>query len=313
METTQVQQRTSNHFIEANTIDMSYSDLKNKHVIPVFSKSNEPAISHTEFVDVLSDTVQECFQGEVILNPSFRVSHPMKGRVPSAKDKPAKELLEHEKTLYYERMFVAFEIESICDEINGEKISLVVGGVKAFNLDNLYNRKGVDEHFQVFIGFRNWVCTNLCVSTDGYRGVFKVKSIEQLYYAMRELIDSYNAVEHIRQLQRLLDWSLSESEFAQLIGRCRMYQHLSNTRRKEIPNLLLSDSQINAIVKGYYSNQHHKASEGHIGFWELYNLFTHSLKNSYVDNMAARLANAHGFMSLLLSSKANNEPNWFLS
>ncbi|MGB0431558.1 MAG: DUF3871 family protein, partial [Bacteroidia bacterium] len=232
MEIIQVQPKVSNHFIKANTVDMNYAELKNKHVIPVFSKSNEPAISHTEFADVLTDTVHECFQNESILSPSFRVSHPMKGRIPSAKDKPAKELFENEKTLYYERMFTAIEIESITDSINGEQLSLVLGGIKAFNQDNLYNKKGADEHFQVFIGFKNTVCTNLCVSTDGFKGVFKVKNLEQLYYAIKELIESYNVILHLEQLRSFLDWSLTEHEFAQLIGRCRLYQHLDNQSKR---------------------------------------------------------------------------------
>jgi hypothetical protein len=313
MEIIQVQPKESSHFIKANTIEMSYNELKHKHVIPVFSKSNEPAISHTEFVDVLADTVHECFKGESILSPSFRVSHPMKGRIPSAKDKPAKELLESEKTLYYERAFTAIEIESINDHINGEKLSLVVGGIKAFNQDNLYNKKGVDEHFQVFIGFKNFVCTNLCVSTDGFKGVFKVKNLEQLYYAIKDLIEAYSAIDHIRQLEVFLDWSLTEHEFAQLIGRCRLYQHLDGNARKALPTLLLSDSQINSVVKGYYTNKHHKASQGQIGMWELYNLFTHALKSSYIDNIASRLANSHAFITGITESKANDRPNWFLS
>lgn len=47
--------------------------------------------------------------GETILEPTVRLSHPITGRIPEAKDKPARELLEHEKTLFYERM--AFLIE----------------------------------------------------------------------------------------------------------------------------------------------------------------------------------------------------------
>lgn len=313
MEIIQVQEKkSSSHFIKANTVDMDYHEMKHEHVIPVFSKSNEPAISHTEFVDVLTDTVQECFAGETILSPSFRVSHAMKGRIPSAKDKPAKELLEHEKTLYYERMFTAVEIESIHDFVNGEQLSLVVGGIKAFNQDNLYNRKGVDENFQVFIGFKNYVCTNLCVSTDGFKGVFKVKNLEQLYYAIKDLIEGYNAYQHINALKQFLNWQLQEQEFAQLIGRCRMYQHLDNDQKKVLPLLQLSDSQINAVVKGYYTNKHHRAYNGEIGMWELYNLFTHSLKSSYIDNIAGRLANAHDFVDGLRWSKEVGRPNWFL-
>ena len=42
--------------------------------------------------------------------PSIRVSHQIKGRVPSAIGKPVKELKENEKTIYYERMAFLIEI-----------------------------------------------------------------------------------------------------------------------------------------------------------------------------------------------------------
>jgi hypothetical protein len=61
--------------------------------------------------------------------------------VPEAKDKAAKDLLEHEKTLYYERMAFIIEIPSIADDIDGNRLSLTIGGVKAYNLDNLCKSK----------------------------------------------------------------------------------------------------------------------------------------------------------------------------
>src|SRR5690606_10765697 len=42
-------------------------------------------------------------------------------------------------------------------------------GVKSYTRDNLYNRKGADQHFKFFIGFQNKVCTNLCIWTDGFQ------------------------------------------------------------------------------------------------------------------------------------------------
>ena len=39
-------------FLEANTVEIGYQEIKEKHIIPVFAKNNEPAISHHEFIDV---------------------------------------------------------------------------------------------------------------------------------------------------------------------------------------------------------------------------------------------------------------------
>ena len=85
---------TSKPFIEANTLEMSLHEIRNKHIIPVFVKDNETLISHDEFIDAASTITSDIFHGEHILRPSIRVSHPIKGRIPSAKDKPANQLYE---------------------------------------------------------------------------------------------------------------------------------------------------------------------------------------------------------------------------
>jgi len=68
--------------------------------------------------------------------------------------------------LYYERMAFVIEIPEISEVINGNKLSLAIGGVRAYNQENLYGKKSI-EKFKVFIGFQNKVCLNLCISTDG--------------------------------------------------------------------------------------------------------------------------------------------------
>jgi hypothetical protein len=87
-------------------------------------------------------------------------------------------------------MAFLIEIPSYYDVIDGNTLSLTVGGVKAYNLDNLYNKKGADEHFKVFIGFKNSVCTNLCVWTDGFMGDLKVKTVGQLKGSIRTLVEN---------------------------------------------------------------------------------------------------------------------------
>ena len=180
-------------FIEANTIQSNLEEIKNDHIIPVFIKDNNTLISHSDFVETTMEMVQKYYDGETILSPNIRVSHPIKGRVPSAKNKPANELYEHEKTLYYERCAFIVEVPSVYDEIDGNRLSLMVGGVKSFNLDNLYTKKGSDEHFKIFIGFKNTVCTNLCVWTDGFKSDVKVNSTGQLKEVIESMIEQYNS------------------------------------------------------------------------------------------------------------------------
>ncbi|MCB0700334.1 MAG: DUF3871 family protein, partial [Chitinophagaceae bacterium] len=245
---------SNQHFIEANTVSATFNELKKGHIIPVFIKDNEPVISHTEFIQTTIKAVKAVFPTETVLSPVIRISHPVKGRVPEAKDKPAKALKEHEKTIYYERMAFTVEIPTITTEVDGCKLNLTVGGIKAYNLDNLYNKSTSDQHFKVFIGFKNMVCTNLCVATDGYLSNLRVNNVNQLYNGIFMLLKDYDAVELSRLYGLFSKYSISERQFANLVGRCRMYRHMPEKKKKELPDLMFGDSQINTVCKDYYSD-----------------------------------------------------------
>ena len=145
---------TQSAFIQANTVEGSYEEIKDRHIIPVFVKDNTTLISHADFIEATAEIASSVFQGEQLLKPAIRLSHPIKGRIPDARDKPADQLAEHEKTLYYERMAFAIEIPTIHDDIDGNTLSLTVGGVKSYSQDNLSARKGADEHFRLLLDSR---------------------------------------------------------------------------------------------------------------------------------------------------------------
>lgn len=301
-------------FIQANTTPMLLSEIENNHLIPVYVKDNEPVISHQDFINSTLEVAHHVYKHERILQPSIRVSHPIKGRIPEAKDKPAKELLEHEKTIYYERMMFILEIPSITDTINGNQLSLTIGGVKSYNLDNLYTRKGGDEQFKIFIGFQNKVCCNLCVWTDGFLGNLRVKNTSQLMKGIYDLVHGYKIERQLYALQNLLHYSLTEHEFATLIGRTRLYNYLPLQLKKDIPNLVPGDTQINAIARDYYQDVSFcRNDDGSISLWNLYNLFTGVNKHSYIDTFLDRGVNAYAFMEGLAQSIEHKQSNWFLS
>lgn len=301
-------------FIQANTVESSFEELKEHHIIPVFIKDNEPVISHTDFIEATAEVVADIFQGEKILKPAVRLSHPIKGRIPEAKDKPASALLEHEKTVYYERMAFVIELPGITDVVGGNNLSLTVGGVKAYNLDNLYNKKGADEHFKVFIGFKNTVCTNLCVWTDGFMNDLKVSSIGQLRGAILSLIQGYNQNHHLYHLKKLPEYSITETQFALLIGRCRIYHHLPVSVKRDIPSLAFGDSQLGAVVKDYYRDESFcRGDDGAINLWKLYNLFTGVNKSTYIDQFLDRSHNAYTFVEQLRWGLDGKHTNWYLS
>ncbi len=141
-------------FIEANTKAVELSHLKNECIVPVFSKDNELTISHPAFIETVAEAVSTFYNGETIETPEIRVSHIIKGRIPEAIHKPANQLLESDKTIYYERMMFCIEIPTIYETIEGNKLTLTVGGVRAYNHMNLYSKKSV-ERFKIFVGFKN--------------------------------------------------------------------------------------------------------------------------------------------------------------
>jgi len=308
------QKSTSKPFITANTVESTLEEMRAHHIIPVFIKDNEPVISHCDFIDATLQALTEVFAGETFLAPNIRLSHPIKGRIPEAKSKPANQLLENEKTLYYERMAFIIEVPTIHDDIDDSRLSLTVGGVKALNEDNLYSRKGADEHFKVFIGFKNTVCTNLCVWSDGYMNDLKVKSLGQLKGAVCTLFQNYNATFHMHCLRQLSEYCITEKQFANLVGRCRMYQHLPRQLQSDIQPLHLGDNQVGTIVKDFYKDESFcKNPDGTINLWRLYNLFTGANKSSYIDNFLDRSANAFHFVDSIRQSVKNETTNWFLN
>lgn len=301
-------------FIEANTIGASLDEIKTSHIVPVFAKDCEPVISHCDFIEMTHEVVSGFYNGEVISKPAIRLSHPIQGRVASARFKPLQNCDDNEKTIYYDRMIFAIEIPGISDDIDGNSLSLTIGGVKAYSLDNLQSRKGADEHFKLFIGFKNTVCTNLCVWTDGIMDDIKVSNLGHLKACVNTLLENYNAVYQISTMRKLVDYSLTEQQFAQLIGRCRMYNNLPVKQKLEIPQMLFGDQQMNVVVKDFYKDDSFcKDAEGNINLWKLYNLFTNANKSTYIDNFLQKEINALHFVENVKNALDNKTTNWFLN
>lgn len=300
-------------FIEANTLQVDLSHLKSDCIIPVFSKDNEKTIAHQEFIEIVTNTVMKMFPHHGISTPEIRVSHQIKGRTPDAIYKSAKDLLDHEKTIYYERMAFIVQIPSIVDTINGNELALTLGGVRSYNLENLYNKKTF-EKFKFFIGFQNKVCCNLCVSSDGFVEEMRVGNYHELQDKVTNVIQSYSAESHLEAMRSLSHNHLTEHQFAQLLGRSRLYQHLPKKQKLAIPSLNFNDSQLNTVAKDYYEDESFCRSEdGDINLWNVYNLFTQANKSSYIDTFLDRNLNALKFtQDIQKTLNGDSKHNWFL-
>ena len=86
--------------------------------------------------------------------------------------------------------------------------------------------------------------------------------------------------------------SLSEHQFCQILGRMRLYQYLPMRLQRNIPRLLITDTQINNVAKSYISDEDFGSYGTDINMWNFYNLLTGANKSSYIDMFLDRSLNA---------------------
>ena len=277
---------TKSQFIVANTEQSSVGSMQTEHIIPVFAKDNEVAIAHHEFVQQCYDAVQHFFNDNLLPEPQIRVSHPIHGRTPEAMYKRPSELLNHEKTLYYERMMFLVQVPSVTKIIGGKVVNLVVAGVKSFTWDKMQG-KAVPQKFKLAIGFQVHVCSNLCVFTDGHLKQVSTTTIDDLYLAVYNLCSGFNAEQQASLLQQWSETYISELNFWKFVGKVRsdFYNPKIDT------SSWLGDQQMAKVVRGYFLDEHFASKEdGSISLWNLYNLLTEANKSSYVDSFLDRYA-----------------------
>ena len=278
-------------FLEANTDSISMEDLANKCVVPTWA-NQELTIAHQDFISCVHEAASDFYRGERLNMPDIRVSHIVRGRIPQALGKKASELLECEKTQFYQRLAFAFTIPTILETVRGERLELCIGGVRNYSDLNLYRATKGIEKFSVFVGWRVRICSNQVLTGEGVKFNIEVSNTSELYRHVLELFHSFNPAKEIHLLQSLSDTYLTETQFAQVVGRMRMYQALSPGRQKQIPRLLITDSQINSVCRDFYSSEHFGVKGNAISLFDFHNLLTESNKSSYIDTYLNRAVNA---------------------
>ena len=303
---------TSVNFLEANTNAITFEELAEQCVVPTWA-NQELTISHQDFISTVHDAACNIFAGETINNPEIRVSHIVRGRIPSALNKRSSELLESEKTQFYQRLAFAFTIPSLHECIEGQRLELCVGGVRNYSDLNLYRANRGMEKFTVFIGWRVNVCSNQVLTGDGARLSFEVMSLHELYKAVLDLFYNFKLENDIQLLQSLTQTRLSETQFAQIVGRMRLYQALPSYLQRRVPKLLITDSQINNVCRDYYNNPNFGTKDSTISMFDFHNLLTEANKSSYIDSYVQRAINATDVtVGISKALQGDSEYSWFL-
>ena len=264
-------------FLDANTNAITMEELTNSCVVPTWG-NQELTISHQDFVSCVYDAAKDYYHGESFGTPELRVSHIVRGRIPSALGKRASELLECEKTQFYQRMAFAFTIPSIFETLQGEKLELCIGGCRNYSDLNLYRQTKGAEKFSM------------------------------------DLFNSFVPARDIHLMQTLSNTSLSERNFAHIVGRLRMYQALPNNVQRGLPKLLITDSQINSICREFYHNETFGVKDNQISMFDFHNLLTQSNKSSYIDSYISRAVNATEVATGINNALHGDEKySWFIS
>ena len=300
------------NFLEANTNAISLEELTEQCVVPTWA-NQELTISHQDFISTVHDAACNVFAGQTINTPEIRVSHIVRGRTANSLHKRTSELLDCEKTQFYQRLAFAFTIPSLHECIDGQRLELCVGGVRNYSDLNLYRANRGSEKFTVFIGWRVFVCSNQVLTGEGVRLNIEVMSLHGLYKAVLDLFSNFNLERDIHLLQSLTQTRLSETQFAQIVGRMRLYQALPNYLQRKLPKLLITDSQINNVCRDYYSNPNFGTKDSTISMFDFHNLLTEANKSSYIDSYVQRGINATEVtVGICKALQGDSEYSWFL-
>lgn len=280
------------NFIEGNANAITLTDLRNRCIVPTWA-NNQLTISHPSFIETVLAAAQATFSGNEVNAPEIRVSHPVLGRVPGAIHKKASDLLDSDKTLYYQRMCFCIAV-SINDIINGNETNVVVGGVRALNNENLSSRPR-SESFKLFAGISVKVCSNQCVFGTDYIDKFEAMSESEIFDGACELFRNFDPVSNKRKLELLGNTTMTTEDFTHVIGRMRLYEALPMAKRNQLglPAITLGDQALNSATRGFVANKDFGCREdGTITMWSFLNLLTEANKASYIDRFLAREVNA---------------------
>lgn len=302
------------NFIEGNASAISLGDLRSKCIVPTWA-TNQLTISHPAFIESVLAAAQASFTGHTVNAPEIRVSHPVLGRVPGAVHKKASELTDADKTLYYQRMCFCIAI-SITDIINGNETSVVVGGVRALNNENLSTRPR-PELFKLFAGRSVKVCSNQCIFGADMIDRLEAMSEADIFSGACDLFRRFDPVSNKQRLELLGHTSMTTEDFTHIIGRMRLYEALSTAKRNRLglPAVTLGDQALNSATRGFVGNKDFGVRpDGTITLWAFLNLLTEATKQSYIDRFLAREVNAMdtavGICEAL--NGADNPYQWFI-
>ena len=305
-----------NPFILGNSIPLELPELQERYCTPVFSRDNVETISHADFATTALEAVQTFFHGQTVKAPVIRCSHEMKLRTRNGAGKLVENLTPEDESSYMQRMMFMIEIPSIQRVVNGNLLNLQVVGVRSYAETNLLGLSTQQQRFRLGIGFVNTVCTNLLLRTDGVNLSIKVTNLTDLYRYCLEVFSRYDHQRHLEDMERLGQTTIDVPLFARFLGRARMASQMPAAMKRELglPEFLLPESQINSMVRDWFTDENFASPGQDITAWQFYQLMT-NYRNNYIDVAMERTINAFE-VAQGIARAVNHEDDtwsWFIS
>ena len=306
------------NFIESNTAAISLEDLATKCIVPTFGDMSL-TISHQNFMASVCQAATDVFEPFPPLE--CRVSHPIIGRVPSALYKKPSEVLDSEKTLFYQRLAWISHVRGLSRQINGQTVFLTIGGTRAYSEDRLYGRLSAQK-FKIFVAWSVKVCSNQMIQCSGNSGTIECLTEADIFQKAYQLFRGFDPEkeDNLKLLENLHQTRISQELFCSIIGRLRLYQALGTEQQKSLPVIELGDQCINSAVRGYAGGNPNfglsETGDGSISCWDLMNLLNESVKAVYIDSWITRNQNATDFaigIQKAIRGEDTEGYSWFLN
>lgn len=309
---------TTPAFIESNSQAITLEELETKCIVPCFA-TNELTLSHQEIARNLYSAAALVYGQENLGPLEFRVSHPISGRVgKSALSKDIDQLLDSEKSLWFQRIACCFKVKSMTKTICDQETNLCIGFIRSYHTTNLYSGKSA-ERISLYCGTRVRVCSNLCLTLSGLRENLQCLTGMDVKEHAHRLLESYSAHadEDTQMLENLSSTYITPSEFSHLIGRLRYYMALSTNDQKALPKLDLGDQLCNEATR-LFVNSHWGIQEGEesVNLFRLLQCFNEAAKNSYIHNFLTKNAQCTELVlniQKVLQGDRDNAYSWFLN
>lgn len=302
-------------FIEANTSAVTWKDITEDSILPSYA-DGEIVVPHSHFIQAVVMAAHDALPNDTFGPLEMRASHLTQGRIPSAIYKKTSELLESDKTKYWERICFCVQVKSRQTNILGEPYTLTIGGCRSLQTCNFHSRKSV-EGFQAFIAYRAKICSNLAIFVEnGLKDGIEAMGPAEIYAAAYELFSRFDAEENRKALEGLGDCRITIDQFTHLIGKLRLYSCLSTAAKKELPfQIELGDSQVYAATRNFVDSHFGLNGNDSIDMHSFMNCMSSAVKSSYLHNFLIKNAScttlARGVMESIKG--INHDYDWLLS